>query len=375
MVNPASFYNTLIENKVDFFSGVPDSLLKDLCAYITDHSPKQQNIIAPNEGCAVALTVGHYMATGNLPVVYMQNSGIGNAINPLLSLADEKVYQIPMILVIGWRGEPGIKDEPQHVKQGLVTIELLDAMNIPYIVLDSDEQQALKQTNTLITQARQTLKPHAIVIRKDVFDKYKLVNKPKNDYTLSREQALKIVVTNLPENSIVVSTTGKLSRELFELREENNESHERDFLTVGSMGHSSSIALGIALAKPLRKVVCFDGDGAMIMHMGALSSVGDLKPKNYLHILFNNGAHESVGGQPTVGFDIDFQKIALANGYSYTATAQTEKQIAQQLKKMSFIDGPILLEIKINQSSRDDLGRPTTTTVENKINFMEYVSK
>lgn len=375
MVNPASFYNTLIENKVDFFSGVPDSLLKNLCAYITDHSPKQRNIIAPNEGCAVALAAGHYMATGDIPIVYMQNSGIGNAINPLLSLADEKVYQIPMILVIGWRGEPGIKDEPQHVKQGLVTIELLDTMNIPYIVLDSDEQQALEQTNTIITQARQTLKPHAIVIRKDVFDKYKLVNKPKNDYTLSREQALKIVVANLPENSIVVSTTGKLSRELFELREERNESHERDFLTVGSMGHSSSISLGIALAKPLRKVVCFDGDGAMIMHMGALSSVGDLKPKNYLHILFNNGAHESVGGQPTVGFDIDFQEIALANGYSHTATAQTEEQIAQQLKKISLMDGPTLLEIKINQSSRDDLGRPTTTTVENKINFMEYVSK
>lgn len=375
MVNPASFYNTLIENKVDFFSGVPDSLLKSLCAYITDHSPKERNIIAPNEGCAVALAAGHYMATGDLPVVYMQNSGIGNAVNPLLSLADEKVYQIPMILIVGWRGEPGVKDEPQHVKQGLVTVELLDAMGIPFIVLDLDERKALDQTKTLITQAHQTLKPHAIVIRKDIFEPYKLVNKPKNDYTFSREQALKIVVANLPKNPIIVSTTGKLSRELFELRETRNESHEMDFLTVGSMGHSSSIALGIAIAKPLRKVVCFDGDGAMIMHMGALSSVGYLKPKNYLHILFNNGAHESVGGQPTVGFDIDFQKIALANGYSHVATAQTEEQITQLLKELILIDGPTLLEIKINQSSRDDLGRPTTTTVENKINFMEYVYK
>lgn len=350
-------------------------MLKSLCAYITDHSPKERNIIAPNEGCAVALAAGHYMATGDLPVVYMQNSGIGNAVNPLLSLADEKVYQIPMILIVGWRGEPGVKDEPQHVKQGLVTVELLDAMGIPFIVLDLDERKALDQTKTLITQAHQTLKPHAIVIRKDIFEPYKLVNKPKNDYTFSREQALKIVVANLPKNPIIVSTTGKLSRELFELRETRNESHEMDFLTVGSMGHSSSIALGIAIAKPLRKVVCFDGDGAMIMHMGALSSVGYLKPKNYLHILFNNGAHESVGGQPTVGFDIDFQKIALANGYSHVATAQTEEQITQLLKELILIDGPTLLEIKINQSSRDDLGRPTTTTVENKINFMEYVYK
>lgn len=375
MVAPASFYNTLIEHKVDFFSGVPDSLLKNLCAYITDHSPKQKNIIAANEGCAVAIAAGHYMATGNIPVVYMQNSGIGNAVNPLLSLTDPMVYQIPMILIIGWRGEPNIKDEPQHVKQGLITVELLDTMGIPYVVLDSDEEAALAQTCELIAKTNKTVKPHAIVIRKDTFDKYKLVNKPENNYTLSREQALRVVVENLPENSIVVSTTGKLSRELFELRQTSCQGHNRDFLTVGSMGHSSSIALGIALARPSRQVICLDGDGALIMHMGALSNIGDLKPGNYLHVLFNNGAHESVGGQPTVGFNIDFQQVALANGYAHTAMAQTEEQIAEEIKKATAIKGPSLVEIKINQTSRDDLGRPTTTTIENKINFMEYVAK
>ena len=374
MINIDKIYSTFIENNVEFFTGVPDSLLSDFCAYVTDHAPDDKHIITANEGTAIGIASGYYMASRKLPLVYMQNSGLGNAVNPLLSLADEKVYSLPILLMIGWRGEPGTKDEPQHKKQGEVTLELLKAMNIPYLVLSEDENIAIQELADMIHSAYTKNIPHAIVIRKGIFGKYKLQKKIQNNYELSREEALKIVINSLDDNDITVSTTGKLSRELFEYRENLCHNHEKDFLTVGSMGHSSSIALGIALKNSTRRVYCLDGDGAFIMHMGAISNIGAISPNNYRHIIFNNGAHESVGGQPTLGFNLNILQIAQACGYKYTYTAVSKEEILYSLKSMQNISGPSLLEIKVRIDSRDNLGRPTTTPVENKNAFMNFLS-
>lgn len=375
MVSPELFIKTLEANGVNFFAGVPDSLLKNVCAYITDTCPKENNIITANEGAAVGVAAGHYLATGKIPMVYMQNSGLGNTVNPLLSLADEKVYSIPMLLMIGWRGEPGVHDEPQHVKQGEVTLSLLETMGIPYIVLPDEDTAAASAIGVIVGDCRKAGKPHAIVIKKGTFGSYKLKNKAENNYPLCREEALKVVSTQLPQDAIIVSTTGKLSRELYEYRDEKHESHESDFLTVGSMGHSSSIALGIALAKPERKVFCFDGDGAFIMHMGALTNIGNLAPSNYIHVLFNNGAHESVGGQPTLGFNIDVEAIAKACGYTHAVSVSTEKEIDQAVADALSNQGPSLIEIIVSINSRENLGRPKTTPIENKEAFMKFIEK
>ncbi len=371
MLNVETIYKAFLDNGIDFFTGVPDSLLKNICAYITDNAPHHRHIIAANEGNAIGLAAGHYLATGNPALVYMQNSGLGNTVNPLLSLADADVYSIPMMLMIGWRGEPGVHDEPQHVKQGKVTLSLLDAMGIRYEVLKDDESEAISQIVTLAIYAKTEKVPVAIVIRKNLFAPYKLQTKVANDNILSREEALKIVVNHLLDTDMIVSTTGKLSRELFEYREALHQGHGRDFLTVGSMGHSSSIALGIALEHPERRIFCFDGDGAFIMHTGALGIVASQHPANFVHVLFNNGAHESVGGQPTIGYAIDCTSIAKASGYSDVMTVHTEQEIIDAMSKIANEKGPVLLEIRVKIQSRDDLGRPTTTPIENKEAFME----
>lgn len=375
MVAVEKFYDTLRECGVSMFAGVPDSLLKNLCAYITDHSDARHNIIAANEGAAMGIAAGHYLGTGEVPVVYMQNSGIGNAVNPLLSLADDKVYSMPVLLVIGWRGEPGVHDEPQHVKQGEVTLPLLEAMQIPYVVLPDNDEAALPAVRSIVAECRKFSKPHAIVIRKDTFGKYKLRKEAVNDYPLSREEALTRLVEAIGTDGVVVSTTGKLSRELFELREARAEGHDRDFLTVGSMGHSSSIALGIALEKPESRVYCFDGDGAFIMHMGAIGNIGALAPCNLVHVVFNNGAHESVGGQPTLGFGIDMCTIARACGYRDAFTVCTAEEFNALAGRLDTLEGPVLIELRVRIDSRADLGRPTTTPIENKMAFMANLQK
>ena len=365
MIDVKEAYETLKRSGVDMFTGVPDSLLKNFCAYVTDTAQKGKHIIAANEGNAVGIAAGHYLATGHPALVYMQNSGLGNTVNPLLSLADEKVYSIPMVLMIGWRGEPGVHDEPQHVKQGEVTLALLDAMQIPYVILED-----VSQITSTVAQAMARKAPTALVIRKGTFGSYKLKNVSHNDNPLSREEALKLVVGHLHKDDVIVSTTGKLSRELFELRETRHEGHGHDFLTVGSMGHSSSIALGIALEKPERRVFCFDGDGAFIMHTGALGINASMQPRNFFHVLFNNGAHESVGGQPTIGYQLDAKGIALASGYQKALCASTEEDILVALQQLEQMEGPVLLELRVKTGSRDDLGRPTTTPIENKQAFM-----
>ena len=371
MIDCKKFYDILMEKGIDFFTGVPDSLLKDFCAYITDNS--KNNIITANEGNAIALVAGYHLSTGKIGLVYMQNSGQGNSANPLISLVDPEVYSIPLLLFIGWRGEPGEKDEPQHIKQGRITLDFLKTLGIPYQILPENIDEAKKSLDVAIDSIKIRSAPYALIVRNGTFEKYELKNNIKTSYELSREDAIKLIIDKLDERDIVVSTTGKISRELFEYREKLGQRHERDFLTVGSMGHSSSIALGVALQKPNNKIYCFDGDGAVIMHMGALSIIGSEGPKNFKHIVFNNGAHDSVGGQPTAGFNIDFPLIAKACGYKLTLKAETKDEVKEMISLLKFKDGPCLLEIKINKGHRKDLGRPTTTPIQNKEAFMEFL--
>ncbi len=376
MIRPEYFIEKLKENGIDCFAGVPDSLLKNICAYITDHSDAAHNIIAANEGAAVGLAAGHYLATGKPACVYMQNSGEGNIINPLASLTDQEVYNIPVLLLIGWRGRPGVHDEPQHVKQGKVTTGLLNVMGVNYEVLSKEEDKAEKQI-TKAVKALANKEVFALVIEKDTFEDYKLRNVEVNDLTMSREEAIQTVAAALGDKDCIVSTTGMISRELFEYRAAMNQGHERDFLTVGSMGHACQIALGIALAQPDRRVWCFDGDGATIMHMGSLAIVASKKPANYIHVVFNNGAHDSVGGQPTVGFKIDLTAVAKAVGYAAAFSVSTKEDLNSQLSILNsqLQKGPILLEIKVKKGNRKDLGRPTTTPIENKEALMQFLKK
>lgn len=374
MIRPEFFIEALREKGIDCFAGVPDSLLKNICAYITDHFDAAHNIIAANEGAAVGLAAGHYLATGQPACVYMQNSGEGNIINPLASLTDQEVYNIPVLLLIGWRGRPGAYDEPQHVKQGKVTTGLLNVMGVNYEVLSKEEDKAAKQIEKA-AKALANKEVFALVIEKDTFEDYKLQNVEVNDLTMSREEAIQTVAAALGEKDCIVSTTGMISRELFEYRAAMNQGHERDFLTVGSMGHASQIALGIALAQPGRRVWCFDGDGAAIMHMGSMAIVANKALKNYVHVVFNNGAHDSVGGQPTVGLKIDLPAVAKAVGYKATYSVDSKAELESVLEKVNSFESPALLEIKVKKGNRKNLGRPTTTPIQNKEALMSFLNE
>lgn len=373
MIAPELFVGELQSRGTGFFTGVPDSLLKNLCAYITDAFDEKHHIIAANEGNAVALAVGHHLATGTIPMVYMQNSGEGNAVNPLLSLADGDVYRIPLLLCIGWRGEPGVHDEPQHVKQGKVTLSLLDTMGIPFQILSSEPDELKVQVEKAYAHMCSEGTPCALIIQKGLFGDYALKNARDVEGTMSREEALELVAKHTAQDAIYVSTTGMASRELYEIRECNGESHQKDFLTVGSMGHASQIALGIALSKKTRQVVCLDGDGAALMHLGGMAIIGTTKPENYVHIILNNGAHDSVGGQPTVGRDVDLASVALCLGYKASVKANTQKQLIDALKADG--PGPRCIEVLVRKGNRKDLGRPKSTPVENKQAFMQYIAE
>jgi phosphonopyruvate decarboxylase len=371
MISPQEFCAVLGKGGIDFFCGVPDSLLKNLCAYIDDNYAAQQHIITANEGNAIGLAMGRYLGSHAPAAVYMQNSGLGNAVNPLTSLADPKVYSIPMLLVIGWRGEPGIKDEPQHVMQGQITEQQLSIMDIPYVVLDN-ESDSETMLGPLLEKMTTQSRPVAVLIKKETFSAFKSVNQLTSVYSLIREDALTTLLNVFAHDDIVISTTGKTSREVFELRQQRGEPAS-DFLTVGGMGHTSSIAMGVALAAPKRRVIAIDGDGSMLMHMGALPIVGNHSSSNLVHIVLNNQCHESVGGQPTVAGEIDIEKIAIASGYKAYFCASDKGSIKDIWSSIASNSGPILFEIKIAKGSRDNLGRPTSSPLENKKAFMQHV--
>jgi len=360
----------------DFYTGVPDSQLKALCNYLmhTYGIDPKHHVIAANEGNCTALAAGYHLATGKVPVVYMQNSGEGNIINPVASLLNDKVYAIPMIFVIGWRGEPGIHDEPQHIYQGEVTLKLLEDMEIHYFVIGKDTTE--EEVSAAMQDFRKELdrgEDVAFVIRKGALS-YEEKVEYHNDNPMIREEIIRHIVQASGEDPIV-STTGKASRELFEIREHNGQSHKYDFLTVGSMGHSSSIALGVAVQKPGTKVWCVDGDGAVLMHMGSMAVLGSTAPKNMVHIVINNGAHETVGGMPTVAANIDLVAIARACGYSNAVSVTSYETLDSELAVAKAKNELTFIEVKCGIGAREDLGRPTTTALENKQNFMEYLKE
>ena len=375
MITPEIFIETLKKKDISFYSGVPDSLLKNICAYISDNFDNNHNIIAANEGAAVGIAAGYHLATGKIPVVYMQNSGLGNAINPLVSLIDNKVYNIPLLILIGWRGEPGQHDEPQHKKQGEITLELLDTLGIEYSVLSKEVDVVLKQIDKGIDYIINSNNAYAFVIQKDTFSNYDLQNTVKElvDINLTREEAIQVITSFISDDDVIVSTTGMISRELFEYRETMNSGHDRDFLTVGSMGHASQIALGIAINQKNKKIYCFDGDGSLLMHMGSLAIIASRNPKNYIHIIFNNGAHDSVGGQPTVAFEIDIPRIAKSCGYKKCYSVKDKKELLKIIKVITEEEGPILLEIIVKKGNRANLGRPTSSPIQNKESLMAFL--
>lgn len=376
MISPEKTYNHLRACGVDFFTGVPDSLLKEFCACVTERSNEGEHLIAANEGGSIALATGHHLATGKCPLVYLQNSGLGNTVNPLLSLADPGVYAVPMLLMIGWRGEPGVKDEPQHVRQGEVTLPMLDAMGVPSWILPRDQDQALVVLGEAHAEAVKNSRPVAVLVGKGLFAPFKGCEHEadKAEVAFLREHALQLIADWAGECSVIVATTGKTSRELFELRELNNtEFHKQDFLSVGSMGHCSQIALGIAIAQPDRTVMCIDGDGAVLMHMGALALIGQSGARHLIHIIINNGAHESVGAQPTVALELDFQMLGKALGYRRSVSCDDAAGLQSALTELKPGGGPVLLEVRVTPGSRSDLGRPSLTPQENKAALMGFL--
>ncbi|MBQ4059405.1 MAG: phosphonopyruvate decarboxylase [Lachnospiraceae bacterium] len=360
----------------DFYTGVPDSQLKALCDYLMDvyGIDKEHHLIAANEGNCTAIAAGYHLATNKVPVVYMQNSGQGNVINPIASLLNDKVYAIPVIFVVGWRGEPGVHDEPQHIYQGEVTLKLLEDMDIKTFVVGKDTTE--EELNSAMEKFKPVLdkgKNVAFVIRKGALS-YDNKVEYANDNQLLREDIINHIVTFSGEDPII-STTGKASRELFEIRESNGQSHQYDFLTVGSMGHSSSIALGVAINKPNAKIWCIDGDGAVLMHMGSMAVLGANAPNNMVHIIINNSAHETVGGMPTVAANIDMVSIAKACGYPYAVSVDNFDDLDIELAKVKNRNTLSMIEVKCSLGARENLGRPTTTAHENKECFMKYIAK
>lgn len=373
MIRPNYFHGALTDIGIDFFCGVPDSLLKDFTAYITDNVPHERHVISANEGNAIGLAAGHYLATGKPALVYLQNAGFGNVVNPLMSLGDPEIYGIPMLLIVGWRGEPGREDAVQHAKEGRIMEELFGVLELPYEVLpDSIEGAKISLDKAKRVMAEKNT-PYALLVRGGTFEKHQLESKDSGPYELSREEALGIIIDSLSGKDIVISTTGKVSRELYEYRDKRGDGHDKDFLNIGAMGHTSSVALGIAMEKPGRNVYCVDGDGSVLMHMGVLAVIGERAPKNFRHMVLNNGAHESVGGQPTAAFTADLAAVAKACGYKDAVMADSKNKLVEQLKTLRRINGPTFLEVRVNVTSRKDLSRPAQTPSSRKESFMNFL--
>ena len=378
MIKLNHFLEGIKDANISFITGVPDSLLKDICGYIADNSDKFEHIIATNEGSAVGLAIGNYLATSNVPLVYMQNSGLGNIINPITSLADPQVYGIPMVLMIGWRGEIDIngnqfKDEPQHKKQGQITLSQLEILDIPYLIIDHTTRKINKVLKDMVLSAKERSGPIALVVRKKTFENYKYKRTIQKIKLPSREEVINEVLLHIPKKSPVISTTGVASRELYEIRDKLNLSHDSDFLTVGGMGHASQIASGIAISSSDRKVFCIDGDGATLMHMGSLAINAD--QNNLIHILINNCAHDSVGGQPTKGDSLNFSKIAKEFGYRYCFKVDQLDEIGAILNEGLAKEGSLFIEILCMPGFRSDLGRPNKSPKENKKSLIKFLKK
>ena len=374
-MNASVFLDLCESSGISFFTGVPDSFLKGLCdeLFFRYGTSGPKHTVAHNEGGAVGLCAGHYLATGRPALCYMQNSGLGNAVNPLASLMDRKVYSIPCLLVVGWRGEPGVSDEPQHITQGAVTLGQLSLLDIPYEILSTDTtDDQLREMFSRFVSILNEGRVAALVARKGAF-----VSDSRPDYgnnfSMTREEAAGIILEHSASSDIFVSTTGKLSREIFELREKNGQGHEKDFLTVGSMGHASMIAMQIARERPDRRVWCLDGDGAMLMHLGASVLIGMTARENLIHVVINNGAHETVGGMPVCSGKMDICALGRAAHYSVVLSADSPDTLAIALNQAEAVSGPVLIQVCCACGARKDLGRPTTTPVQNRDALMKHI--
>ncbi len=371
-MNPQEIWEILKENNFTFFTGVPDSTFKSWMSFLDDmHGKDLQNIIASNECEALSIASGYHLATKNYGTVYMQNSGLGKTVNPITSLADPEVYSIPMLLLIGWRGEPGKKDEPQHKKMGRITIPLLDTLEIPHEIFPANKTDFESLIPKIKQHFEEKNSPFALIVKKGTLEPYKSIKKSNLNFEMNREQALNIIVDNLKNDEVIVSTTGKTSRELFEARMRRKED-PRDFYTVGSMGCASAIGLGIALNSKAKTII-FDGDGALIMQMGSLATISHYQPSNLYHILFDNNAHDSTGGQPTVSNTVNFKEVFLGNGYKAVYESSTEQDLKIKLNTLLSNSGPSVLIVKVNKGARENLGRPTTSPIENKKTFMKRI--
>lgn len=371
MIAPEEFVNYLLKLNITFFTGVPDSLLKDFCAYLSDNFP-QNHITADNEGGAVAIAIGKYLSTKEPALVYMQNSGIGNALNPLISLADKDIYGIPTLLLIGWRGRPGTDDEPQHIKQGKITLDLLETAGIKTFILPFEEHKIKDTILQAYNWTKKESNPAALIAPTGIFTNYSAQKQKKDsELTLSREESLEEIISNLNPTDLIVSTTGMISREIYEIRERNKQNHSNDFLCVGGMGHASLIAFGIALNKPQNRIFAIEGDGAVIMHMGHMGIIGSRQVKNLIHIVLNNGAHDSVGGQSTIGLTANFTKTAKNLGYKTAVSIESKEELKRILCDLKNMPTPIFLEIKVKKGARNNLGRPSRNMWQAKENFIK----
>ena len=374
MINPKSLLNSFINTKINFFAGVPDSLLKNFCNLL-EQNTKIKHVIASNEGSAISLAIGSYLATKKVGVVYMQNSGLGNAINPLVSLADPLVYGIPIILIIGWRGEvlngKQVKDEPQHKKQGLITLEMLKNLGIPYKILDKNSKKLNQKIKDLKKKSFQRGGPVALIVRKNTFASLHERSTKFNNNLVNREEIISLILDIISKNTKIISTTGMISRELYEQRIKKNQKHSNDFLCVGGMGHVSQIACGLSLEKKKLNIICLDGDGSLIMHMGALPI--NAKYSKIKHIVLNNKSHESVGGQPTIAEEIDLSLVGKASGYNNTLLIDNKKNIKKILIKELKKKTSSLIVINCNKGHRKNLGRPKDNILIRKKNFMKGI--
>lgn len=374
MIRAEQLYDHLGREGISFYTGVPDSLLKNFLQYVQDHTAGEQHIITANEGLALALASGYYLQSGKLPLVYLQNSGLGNLVNPLSSLADQEMYGVPMILLIGWRGEPGIPDEPQHRKMGAITVPLLEVLRVPVFKLDQQSSDPLQIVSTAIQTAREKQNPVALLLSADIFEKvqYEKTTIPAT-LSLQRESVIRELIKTLSGDETVICTTGKSGREFDEQNKAAGNKIKKYFLSVGAMGHASHIALGIHLQNP-SKTILIDGDGALLMHMGALPTISHFANKNFIHLLINNGCHESVGGQPTEAFRVDCTAIARASGYQHTFLIRNEQELNHWLQNSLSSSDTQFVEIRTNAISRPDLGRPAGDPKDWKNDFMSHLT-
>jgi len=375
MIDAKKFLKILSKMGINYAYGVPDSLLKEFCFELDEIDSPLKNQLCINEGNAIAMALGYHLGSKKVAAVYLQNSGLGNCINPIVSLAAEEIYSVPMLLIIGWRGHPSEADEPQHKVQGKITPSMLDIIGVKYEIFDRDTLDIEKVLKKLISTSTKSKSPVALLVKKGAFKKNENKSQPNFVDDFKRETAIEVIIKNIPKKALIVSTTGMASRELFELRKRHNQKHDKDFLTVGGMGYASSIGLAIAEQNKNKTVICLDGDGAILMHMGVMALIANLKFKNFVHIVLNNGAHDSVGGQKTIAKSFSLSKIAENLGYEHVKKVQNSEELFMELSKIKSKSGLRFIEIIISKGSRSDLGRPSISTKKNKKMFMDNINE